>query len=206
MHQEQEQEETIMRSLPISTLSSILQQKTGKDIEIGKLRHKLFHIFGEDASPKLKNFSNLVMNKLQHGISVESGGHKIVDVDDLAKKFFEQKKNYDGDEVEKRRGVTKKKHDASIKRNILDCGILLSGCQSDQTSADACPAGNSSSTYGAFSNVIRAIIEESEGVVTNQELVLKARMILKKQGFSQKPSLYCSDNNVNAPFVCWIDD
>jgi len=50
--------------------------------------------------------------------------------------------------------------------------------------------------------VIRAIIEESEGAVTNRDLVLKARVILQKQGFSQKPGLYCSDNNVNAPFVC----
>ncbi|XP_014499480.1 metacaspase-6-like [Vigna radiata var. radiata] len=204
MHQEQQEEETTVknRSLPPSTLSDILQQKTGNDIETGNLRRTLFHIFGEDASPKVKKFSNLVMNKLQHVKSGESGGHRIEGVSDLAQKFFEQKLNYDGDEVGKRGGIRKEEHAASIKRNVLDCGILLSGCQSDQTSADACPAGNSGSAYGAFSNVIRAIIEESEGAVTNRELVLKARMILKKQGFSQKPGLYCSDSNVNAPFVC----
>ncbi|KAL9321967.1 hypothetical protein ACSQ67_010020 [Phaseolus vulgaris] len=204
MQKEEEEEETTVknRSLPLSTLTDILQQKSGKDIETGKLRHTLFHIFGEDASPKVKKFSDLVMNKLQHGKSGESGGHRVGGVGDLAHKFFEQKLHYDGDEVEKRGGNRKGEHAASIKRNVLDCGILLSGCQSDQTSADACPVGKSGSAYGAFSNVIKGIIEESEGAVTNRDLVLKARMILKKQGFSQKPGLYCSDNNVNAPFVC----
>ena len=81
--------------------------------------------------------------------------------------------------------------------------ILLSGCQSDQTSADfASPYGNSDAAYGAFSNVIQSIIEETDGAVTNRELVLKARMVLKSQGFDQKPGLYCSDNNVNASFLC----
>jgi len=61
------------RALPLSTLIDILKQKTGKDdIEIGKLRPTLFDIFGEDASPKVKNFIKFVLNKLQGG---ESKGH-----------------------------------------------------------------------------------------------------------------------------------
>jgi len=136
MQVEEEEEETTVknRSLPLSTLTDILQHKSGKDIETGKLRHTLFHIFGEDASPKVKKFSDLLMNKLQQRKSGESGGHSVGGVGDLAHKFFEQKLNFDGDEVEKRGGTKKEEHAASIKGNVLDRGILLSGCQSDQTS------------------------------------------------------------------------
>ncbi|KAF5733555.1 MC2 [Tripterygium wilfordii] len=62
------------RSLPLSTLIEILKQKTGKeDIDVGKLRPSLFDIFGEDASPKVKKFMKVILNKLQHGDG-ESGG------------------------------------------------------------------------------------------------------------------------------------
>ncbi|KAL2330967.1 hypothetical protein Fmac_018548 [Flemingia macrophylla] len=210
--QEQQEEDIIVknRSLPLSTLTDVLKQKTGKDdIEPAKIRHTLFHIFGVDASPRVKNFMNAVISRLQHGKSgSESGGHRIMGlVGDLAQHLFEQKlaEDDDGEEEEEehaaREGSKKEENAASIKRNILDCGILLSGCQSDQTSADACPKGNAGTAYGAFSKVIQGIIEEENGAVTNRELVLKARAMLKRQGFSQKPGLYCSDRNVNAPFV-----
>ncbi|XP_027343972.1 metacaspase-5-like isoform X2 [Abrus precatorius] len=190
------------RSLPISTVTHILKQKTGKDdIDIGKPRHALSNIFGEDASPKVKNLMKLVLNKLQHG-SGENGGHSRIlgQVGNLAQHFLEQK--LDEDDEETHVGSRREEYAGSIKRNLLDCGILLSGCQTDQTSADASPYGNSDRAYGAFSNVIQTIIEETNGAVTNRELVLKARKILRKQGFNQKPGLYCSDHNVNATFVC----
>ena len=76
----------------------------------------------------------------------------------------------------------------------------MSGCQSDQDSADIDPSEESKS-YGAFSNAIQAIIEETDGVVTNSELVTKAGEMLEKQDFAQKPGLYCSDQYVNAPFL-----
>ncbi|TKY49461.1 Metacaspase-5 protein [Spatholobus suberectus] len=203
LHRNMEQDTIVMRnrSLPLSTLTDILKQKSGKDdIEIGKLRHTLFHVFGEDASPRVKNFTK---HKLQHG-SGESGGHRILGlVGDLAQQIFEHKPDEDDEgHVEKRGGSKKEEHAASVKRSLLDCGILLSGCQSDQTCADASPNGNSDTAYGAFSNVIQDIIEETNGAVTNRELVLKARTMLKRQGFSQKPGLYCGVNNVHAPFVC----
>ncbi|GAU25310.1 hypothetical protein TSUD_274170 [Trifolium subterraneum] len=45
------------RSLPLSTFIEMLKLKTGKDdVEIGEIRPTLFYIFGEDASPKVKNF------------------------------------------------------------------------------------------------------------------------------------------------------
>nr|KYP34924.1 Metacaspase-5 [Cajanus cajan] len=199
--QDQEQEEdTIVknRSLPLSTLTDILKEKSGKeDIEPGKMRHTLFNIFGEDASPRVKKFMNSVISKLQQGRSDEDDDHDHDHDHDHDLDHDDERANANAT-----RGGSKKEENAAlIKRNLLDCGILLSGCQSDQTSADACPKGNSETAYGAFSNVIQGIMEENDGAVTNRELVLKARAMLKRQGFSQKPGLYCSDSNVNAPFV-----
>lgn len=72
------------RSLPLSTVIEILKQKTGKnDIDVGKLRLSLYDIFGEDASPKVKKFMKVILNKLQHG----DGGSDMETEVDLPKSF-----------------------------------------------------------------------------------------------------------------------
>ncbi|QCD85996.1 metacaspase-5-like [Vigna unguiculata] len=197
------------RSLPLSTVIEILKQKTGKsDIDVGKLRLSLYDIFGEDASPKVKKFMKVILNKLQHGDGgSEKHGGILGLVGSLAQEFLKQKLDADDNGYAKPAMETKvdSKYEAyagSTKPRLPDGGILLSGCQTDQTSADASPAGNAADAYGAFSNAIQAIIEERRGAVTNQELVLKAREKLKRGGFTQRPGLYCSDHHVDGSFVC----
>ncbi|KAL2327084.1 hypothetical protein Fmac_020511 [Flemingia macrophylla] len=195
------------RSLPLSTLIDILKQKTGKnDIDVGKLRPTLFDVFGEDASPKVKKFMNVILNKLQQG-NGEGGGGILGLVGGLAQEFLKQKldendEGYAKPALETHVGSKKEAYAGSNKQGLPAGGILLSGCQTDQTSADASPSGNASGAYGAFSNAIQAIIEESGGAITNHELVSRAREKLKREGFTQKPGLYCSDHHVEAPFVC----
>ena len=197
------------RSLPIETLIEILKQKTGKDdIDVGKLRPTLYNIFGEDASPKVKKFMKVILNKLQHGEGGESGGGGgfLGMVGNLAQEFLKQKletdEGYANPALETEVGSKEEVYAGSAKRGIPDNGVLISGCQTDQTSADASPGGNSAEAYGALSNAIQTIIAETDGEITNQELVLRARQLLKKQGFKQRPGLYCGDHNVDAPFVC----
>jgi hypothetical protein len=81
-------------------------------------------------------------------------------------------------------------------------GVLISGCQTDENSSDLTMADGAS--YGALSNAIQAVLaEEKRGkVVTNRELVLRARGLLSKQGYVQKPGLYCSDEHADAAFIC----
>ncbi|CAJ1978372.1 unnamed protein product [Sphenostylis stenocarpa] len=195
------------RSLPLSTLIDILKQKTGKDdIDVGKLRPTLFDVFGEDSSPKVKKFMNVILNKLQQG-GGEGGGGIMGLVGGLAQEFLKHKidENDEGYTKPALETQVKNKHEAyagSSTHGLPDGGILMSGCQTDQTSADASPSGNASGAYGAFSNAIQAIIAQSDGAITNQELVQKAREKLKREGFTQKPGLYCSDHHVDAPFVC----
>lgn len=201
------------RSLPLSTLIEILKQKTGKDdIDVGKLRPTLFDAFGEDASPKVKKFMKVVFNKLQHGEGEggEGGGSGLLGmVGNLAQEFLKHKleendEGYAKPAMDTQVGSKEEVYAGSAKRALPDNGILISGCQTDQTSADASPPGGGShEAYGALSNAIQTIIAETDGQITNQELVLKARELLKSQGFTQRPGLYCSDHHVDAPFVCW---
>ena len=83
-----------------------------------------------------------------------------------------------------------------------DVGILLSGCQSNETSADATPSGNSSESYGAFSNAIQTVLSQTPGPISNRDLILQVRSVLQQQGFKQHPCLYSSDENADAVFIC----
>lgn len=201
------------KSLPLSTLMEILKQKTGKDdIDVGKLRPALFDIFGEDASPKVKKFMKVIMNKLQEhrggeGEGGDEGSGFLGMVGNLAQEFLKQKldendESYAKPALETEVACKQEVYAGGSKRALPENGILISGCQTDQTSADASPSGNADEAYGALSNAIQMIIAETDGTVNNQELVLRARELLKSQGFTQRPGLYCGDQHVDAPFVC----
>ncbi|KAK4253496.1 hypothetical protein QN277_010160 [Acacia crassicarpa] len=197
------------RSLPLSTLIEILKQKTGKDdIDVGKLRLTLFDIFKEDASPKVKKFIKFVFNKLQHhgGEREEQEGGLLEMVGSLALKFLKHKLNeneeYADPAMETHVANNQEVYAGARRDSVVDGGILISGCQSDQQSADASPPGNPGQAYGAFSNAIQSIIQETHAQLTNQELVLKARNLLQSQGFAQEPGLYCSDHHLHRTFVC----
>ncbi|PKI58944.1 hypothetical protein CRG98_020690 [Punica granatum] len=87
-----------------------------------------------------------------------------------------------------------------------DEGILLSGCQAEETSADMSPsaaaAGGAGKAYGAFSNAVQIVLRENAGRrLSNREVVAAARAVLRAQGFAQHPCLYCSDENADAPFL-----
>ncbi|WZZ58781.1 hypothetical protein YC2023_058888 [Brassica napus] len=88
-----------------------------------------------------------------------------------------------------------------VKSKVPDNGILLSGCQTDQRSEDVYVT-RTGKAYGAFSDAIQTILAETRKEITNKEMVLRAREILKRQNFSQRPGLYCHDRHVNKPFIC----
>jgi hypothetical protein len=83
-----------------------------------------------------------------------------------------------------------------------DGGILLSGCQADETSADV-PGDDEAGTKacGAFSSAVQAVLAAHPAPVSNREVVTRARELLRDKGFEQHPCLYCSDANADAPFL-----
>ncbi|CAI9099370.1 OLC1v1036177C1 [Oldenlandia corymbosa var. corymbosa] len=80
-----------------------------------------------------------------------------------------------------------------------DEGILLSGCQTDETSADV--VLQNGKAYGAFSNAVQQVLKENYEPLTNRELVSMARKVLMMHQFKQHPCLYCSDQNADAAFL-----
>ncbi|KAJ0611954.1 putative Caspase-like domain superfamily [Helianthus annuus] len=193
------------RSLPLETLVDILKQKTGNnDITVGNVRPTLFDMFGEDSSPKVKKFMKVLLDSFNSivggggdsavgggdGSGGDSGGGGFMGmVNGLAQQFLKQK-------LESNAEYGKPAMETELPEN----GILISGCQTDQTSADATKSAES---YGALSHTIQTILEELDGkVISNREIVVKARNMLKSQGFKQRPGLYCEDKHADAPFIC----
>lgn len=196
------------RSLPLSTLIDILKQKTGKeDLDVGQLRPALFDIFGEDSSPKVQKFMKVLFDKLQTGGDGGGGSGFMGVVGGLAQQFLKQKleaqdESYLRPAAAAEVSSSQEVYAGAAKGVLPDCGILISGCQTDQTSADASPPDDPSEAYGALSNAIQKILAETEGQVSNRELVTRARELMVQQGFTQRPGLYCNDEYADAPFVC----
>ncbi|GIL72976.1 hypothetical protein Vretimale_4621 [Volvox reticuliferus] len=87
-----------------------------------------------------------------------------------------------------------------------DTGILITGCQAHETSADACPSGNPDKAHGALSNAIQTVVrthhQQNPGQpLTYRNLVIGVREVLSKTGFAQNPCLECSDTNADTPFI-----
>ncbi|XP_052157074.1 metacaspase-6-like [Oryza glaberrima] len=174
------------RLLPLSTFVEMLRERTGKDdVGVGSIRTTLFHHFGDDASPKIRRLVNAMLGR-RHGSATASEEHP-----DKAKP---ERVDGEGEAAAAKQGAPETR---PLPRN----GVLISGCQTDETSADATtPEGVS---YGALSDAIQSVLaEERRGKVTNMELVRRARELLAKQGYTQQPGLYCRDKHANVAFIC----
>ncbi|CAN6337200.1 unnamed protein product [Urochloa humidicola] len=189
---------TTSRSLPLPTFIEMLRDKTGRhDVGVGSIRTTLFHHFGHEASPKVKRFVKVMVARLRHhdgkDVDAEHGHAAALEQEDVVLRGVEEV--YAGPA-------------AAAAAARQGNGVLISGCQTDETSADATTADGVS--YGALSNAIQSILAGSGGrgrgargaAVTNRELVVRARELLAKQGYTQQPGLYCSDEHAKLPFIC----
>lgn len=100
-------------------------------------------------------------------------------------------------------GPGKKPEDSTIDPNK---GILITGCQSHETSADVTDAEGLS--FGALSHTIVRTLKRhrrkyGDQPISNKELVLKVRQLLNKSGFAQNPCLECSVPNASVNFIVW---
>jgi len=88
------------------------------------------------------------------------------------------------------------------KRNNPNKGILLTGCQSDEKSADV---ADGSLAYGAFTHYLATVIKDHHAkhpgqAITYRQAVLATRKLLKGK-FPQNPCLECSEANADSPFI-----
>ncbi|KAK8575683.1 hypothetical protein V6N13_033066 [Hibiscus sabdariffa] len=96
----------------------------------------------------------------------------------------------------------------SSKRSLTeDEGILLSGCQANETSADLRGSKlTGGKAHGAFTYALVQVLNRNEdSSLTNKELVVNVRKFLQDQGFEQHPCLYSSDKNADEPFLATQD-
>ena len=77
-------------------------------------------------------------------------------------------------------------------------GILMAGCHSDQTSADANIGGK---YCGAFSYCMNAALEAADYKITYFDLINQTAAILKQRGFNQVPELDCPDSMMDKYFL-----
>lgn len=161
----------------------------------------------------MKVFINLIEQRISEGYSDDQIVEQYGEVGSLAYSFIKNKlddETVDNDQFLSgahnvpesglnTSGHANAKPDSSEQ---LATGVLVSGCQSNETSADANPTGDPSEAYGALSNGIQEVLAQYGGTIGHAQLVTAVRQTLKKQGFAQHPCLYCGDENVNTPFIC----
>ena len=68
------------KNLDINTLTEILSQRTGHEVKIGNIRTTIFDMFGEDASPKVKTFVNVILTQLQVSLVLLQSINKILNI------------------------------------------------------------------------------------------------------------------------------
>ncbi|KAK8575681.1 hypothetical protein V6N13_033067 [Hibiscus sabdariffa] len=91
----------------------------------------------------------------------------------------------------------------SKRRPTEDEGILLSGCQANETCADLTGSKlTGGQAHGAFTNALVQVLgRNKDRPLTNKELVVNVREFLQDQRIEQHPCLYCSDANADTPFL-----
>ncbi|WIA42485.1 hypothetical protein OEZ86_008476 [Tetradesmus obliquus] len=85
-------------------------------------------------------------------------------------------------------------------------GLLITGCQAEETSADACPSGDASQAFGALTNALTTTVNQFKQAypdhnISARTLVAHIRESLNAARFAQNPCLECDAANADAPFV-----
>ncbi|KAH9295081.1 hypothetical protein KI387_038669 [Taxus chinensis] len=173
--------------IPVESFVEILKEKTGNSqLEVGDIRSALFYLFGGDASSNVKRHVKYMLDHKKNG---ESGAYN---------QLLMSKAKKDGGWLMQ---ALVSEEEESVDG---DMGILLSGCQSDETSADANPRGKARGAYGAFSNGVERVLATHRKAISNKELVLRTRKLLEEAAYTQHPCLYCSDVNAEVAFLCQV--
>ena len=190
----------------LKSLLKVLKEKSGKDgVHMGNIRETLVDVFGDDVSPTVKRFVQSLKgwdNSERRGQGKFRGLVRKAMESQPKSQCFEQESSEDHANASEDNANASEYEDGGHKRGH-SMGVLVSGCQSNQISADATPT-NGGLAYGALTNAIRTTIASigNDIPITNHQLVTQVRKVLADQGFTQQPGLYCNDANVNAPLIC----
>jgi hypothetical protein len=79
------------------------------------------------------------------------------------------------------------------------CLVLITGCQSNETSADVRPADGKA--YGALTHTIDTVYRQNPQT-DYRDLVYGVRAAMLEDNVAQNPTLECSARNASLPFIC----
>eukprot|EP00191_Tetraselmis_sp_GSL018_P008705 CAMPEP_0177600898 /NCGR_PEP_ID=MMETSP0419_2-20121207/13927_1 /TAXON_ID=582737 /ORGANISM="Tetraselmis sp., Strain GSL018" /LENGTH=390 /DNA_ID=CAMNT_0019094039 /DNA_START=85 /DNA_END=1254 /DNA_ORIENTATION=- len=207
--------EVANRSLPTGSLFQMLGSSMGTDVNAGNIHSALGSMFGSDASPMLTHVAGMAGQMLMGQLSGSqgqegeqpAGGKKggglaaclpmLLSLFGLSSKPSGGKPPAQpqpqapagGSAYQVPEGHIPGQKPPASEQLPEDKGILVTGCQAHETSADACPSGDKSQAYGALSNAIQAVVRKHKAdspdePLTNRELVMRVRATLLKTGFS----------------------
>lgn len=196
----EEPEGTKGKAVSSERLVEILSERKGEAVDVGNIRTTLYDFYGEESSAKVKVFVNATARRVQSGED---------EVNTLAAQFLRQRLDELGDdylsyadrEPYSAKAGAKPPEDQWVRP---DMGILISGCESFQTSSDANPTGDPADAYGVLTNSILEVLNQTEGPITNRDLVRRVRQLIQQTGHTQRPCLYCSDENAESYFICEV--
>ncbi|GMH36197.1 hypothetical protein BSKO_04065 [Bryopsis sp. KO-2023] len=206
------------RSLPTEALMGLLGNKLGKPVGQGDLRPALGSLFGADASQKVQQYlqvAGMLVSMVEGTETAKTGclATLLPMIKQLLGKIGGGGGGGGG-------AAGQPQHPPSAPPSVLppgvkppseellaqDKGVLITGCQASETSADACIGNDVSKSFGALTNAVTTIVRSHHAKNPGQPLpystlVYSVRDMLDKSGFSQNPCLEGSAKNADSNFV-----
>lgn len=202
------EEQVKNRSLPPDLLMTVLGRETGKEVTTGNLRTTLDAFFGKDASSKITEYVSMAQSFLMGDEDKKNPGcfSKLMTILAPFLSSGGSASTTNAPPPPELEHVKPGRKPPLEKQLADDVGVLITGCQAHETSADACPGGNPANAYGALSNAIQTVVrahkkKNKNAEISNKDLVFAVRRMLSEGYYQQNPCLECSQKNANRGFV-----
>lgn len=192
------------RSLAVAEYMDLLSEKTGNKVDISAIRSTIGYLFGGDASLKFQHF---LLNKQEtrtRGIDDGNAKRKTSCWTSFMNLFG-------GSKEPRMKALKQSPHEKKpplSEQLDEEIGVLITGCQSNEKSADADPPASNphAKAQGAMTNALVGTVRTHFKLhpgepISNINLVKTIRGMLYKSGFLQHPSLEGSYRNASAAFV-----
>lgn len=200
------------RSMPVETLMSMLGDKLGQEVGPGDLRPALEQLFGEDASQKVQQYAAVaswLVAKIEGTETAQKSGclSTFLPILQCILQLLSGGQQQQQQQSAAKPTVLPPGQKPPVEEQLADeKGILITGCQAHETSADAYLGDDPSKAFGALSNALNTVVRSHHNKNPGQPisyttLVYTVRELLAKTGFSQNPCLEGSSGNASANFV-----
>ncbi|GBG67123.1 hypothetical protein CBR_g81547 [Chara braunii] len=191
----------IPRFLGLTSLLNGLSETLGHIVDAAKIRPALEELFGSNASHMVHKYKEDVQKiATSPKLSLSTSAGK------MAQPAVQQKPPESTTTTttvcQRDQGPASKVDEPELE-TPKSLGVLITGCQRFEKSADACPSGVLSEAFGALTHAIVKIHKENPNEhFTNRRLVYEVRDRLEHMRYSQNPCLECSEVDADLPFIC----